>query len=147
MRPTPPDLRHAFTIVAEVAEPEVLEHRGEGTLEFIPITGGCVTGDITAAVLPGGGDWCLTRADGVFRVEACYLLRTDAGELVDVHNVGYLRHLPGETGDWTAMRYFQTTPVFRTASPRLQHLTSTVFVGRAHAGADEVSIDVFEVLA
>jgi hypothetical protein len=45
------------------------------------------------------------------------------------------------------MRYFQSTPVFRTVSPRLQHLTSTVFVGRAHAGAAATTIDVFEVLA
>lgn len=144
---TPPDLRHVFTIVAEVAPPEALEHRGDATLEYIPITGGQVTGTLTGTVVPGGGDWCLVRSDGVFRVEARYLIRTDAGDLVDVHNVGYLRHVEGETGDWTSMRYFQTTPVFRTASTRLQHLTNTVFVGRAHAGPDATTVDVFEVLA
>lgn len=144
---TPPVLRHVFTIVAEVAEPEVLERRGEDTLEFIPITGGRVTGTLIGTVVPGGGDWCLVRSDDVYRVEARYLIRTDAGELVDVHNVGYMRHVTGDTGDWTAMRYFQSTPVFRTASPRLQHLTNTVFVGRAHAGRTATSIDVFEVLA
>jgi hypothetical protein len=36
---TPPELCHVFTIVAEVAAAEVLEHRGDATLEFIPITG------------------------------------------------------------------------------------------------------------
>ena len=147
MSPTPPELRHVFTIVAEVAPPEPLEERGGATLEFIPITGGRVTGELTGTVLPGGGDWCLTRPDDVFRVEARYLIRTDAGELVDVHNVGYLRHVEGGTGDWTAMGYFQSTPVFRTVAPRLQHLTRTVHVGRAHAGPDAVTIDVFEVLA
>jgi len=147
MKPTPPDLRHAFTIVAEVAPSEALERRGDATLEYIPITGGRVTGDLSGTVLPGGGDWCLVRADGVFRVEARYLIRTDAGELVDVHNVGYLRHVAGDTGDWTAMRYFQSTPVFRTASPDLQHLTSTVFLGRAHAGPGATTVEVFEVLA
>ncbi|WP_088288280.1 DUF3237 domain-containing protein [Kineosporia sp. A_224] len=147
MTTTPPTLRHAFTIVAEVAPPEVLEHRGDATLEYIPITGGRVTGELSGTVLPGGGDWCLVRADGVFRVEARYLIRTDAGDLVDVHNVGYLRHVAGDTGDWTAMRYFQSTPVFRTASPDLQHLTSTVFVGRAHAGPGATTVEVFEVLA
>ena len=45
------------------------------------------------------------------------------------------------------MRYFQSAPAFRTASPRLQHLTSTVFAGRAHAGPDATTVDVFEVLA
>ena len=147
MTTTPPQLRHVFTIVAEVAAPEALEHRGDATLEFIPITGGRVSGELSGTVLPGGGDWCLVRADGVFCVEARYLVRTDAGELVDVHNVGYLRHLPGETGDWTAMRYFQSTPVFRAASPRLQHLTSTVYVGRARTGPGATTVDVFEVLA
>lgn len=147
MSPTPPDLRHVFTIVAEVAAPEALEHRGDATLEYIPITGGRVTGTLNGTVVPGGGDWCLVRADDVYRVEARYLIRTDEGELVDVHNVGYLRHVAGDTGDWTAMRYFQSTPVFRTASPRLQHLTSTVYVGRGHAGPDATTVEVFEVLA
>jgi hypothetical protein len=147
MSQTPPDLRHVSTIVAEVAPPEALEHRGDATLEFIPITGGTVTGELSGTVLPGGGDWCLVRSDGVFRVEARYLIRTDAGDLVDVHNVGYLRHVAGETGDWTAMRYFQSTPVFRTAAPRLQHLTSTVYVGRARSGPAATTVEVFEVLA
>jgi hypothetical protein len=144
---TPPDMRHAFTIVAEVTAPEVLERHGDASLEYIPITGGHVTGTLTGAVVPGGGDWCLVRSDGVFRVEARYLIRTDAGELVDVHNVGYLRHVAGETGDWAAMRYFQSTPVFRTVSPRLQHLTNTVFVGRGRTGPAATTVDVFEVLA
>lgn len=147
MSPTPPQLRHVMTIVAEVAPPEVLERRGDATLEFIPITGGSVTGELTGTVVPGGGDWCLVRGDGVFRVEARYLVRTDAGEVVDVHNVGYLRHVDGESGDWTAMRYFQSTPVFRTAAPGLQHLTRTVYVGRARSTPDATTVDVFEVLA
>jgi Protein of unknown function (DUF3237) len=147
MRPTPPGLHHVFTIVAEVAAPEVLEKHGDASLEYIPITGGNVTGTVNGTIVPGGGDWCLVRSDGVFRVEARYLIRTDAGELVDVYNVGYLRHVAGDTGDWTAMRYFQSTPVFRTASPRLRHLTNTVFVGRAHAGPAATTVDVFEVLA
>jgi len=147
MSPTPPLLRYAFTICAQVAAPVVLERHGDQTLEFIPITGGHVTGSLAGTVVPGGGDWCLVRSDGVFRVEARYLIRTDTGDVVDVHNVGYLRHVAGETGDWTAMRYFQSTPVFRTASPRLRHLTSTVFVGRAHSGPDATTVDVFEVLA
>ena len=92
----PPDLRHVFTIVAEVAPAEAIEHHGDATLEYIPITGGHVTGALTGTVVPGGGDWCLVRSDGAFRAEARYLIRTDAGELADVHNAGYRRH---DTGD------------------------------------------------
>jgi Protein of unknown function (DUF3237) len=100
MSPTPPDLRHAFTIVAaDVAAAEVLQRRGDATLEYVPITGGQVTGTLTGTAVPGGGDWCLVRSDGVLRVEARYLIRTDDVELVDVDNLGSLRHLAGDTGD------------------------------------------------
>lgn len=142
----PPELTYVFSIVAEVAAGLTLEERSDEHLELIPITGGVVTGPrLSGVVLAGGGDWCLGRNDGTFRVEARYLVRTDGGDVVDVHNVGFLRHLDGADGDWTSMGYFMSTPVFRTAAPDLQWLTRTVFVGRAHADGDRTRIDVHAV--
>jgi hypothetical protein len=144
--PEPPRLRYAFRITALVGPYESLERRDVEHLEFIPITGGTIEGDVTGQIIPGGGDWCLTRADEAYRVEARYLFRTDEGHIVDVVNVGILRHLDGESGGSKEMGYFQTTPVFRTAAPALQWLTRSVFVGRAVTRPDATTIDVLEVL-
>lgn len=129
-----------FTITALIAPPEPLVDRGD-RLDFIPITGGEVRGDLTGAVVPGGGDWCCTRSDGVVAVEARYLVRTASGGLVDVHNTGVLR--PAEDG---AAPYFLTTPRFRTVDPALHWLTATVFVGQAHVEGDRVVIEVAELV-
>ncbi|MGC8200826.1 DUF3237 family protein, partial [Salmonella enterica] len=72
MKPAP-SLRPCFTVVARVDPGIPLEKRGDDVLEFIPITGGPVTGDVEGEIIPGGGDWCLARADGSYDVEARYL--------------------------------------------------------------------------
>src|SRR5690349_627769 len=145
--PTAPALRFTFSIVAEVGAYLPLEQRDAEVLEFIPITGGTVTGDLRGQIIPGGGDWCLQRADEAFRVEARYLIRTDSGAIVDVENVGIVRHLPGARGVSEPMGYFQSTPRFRTTAPELQWLTRSVFVGRAIATEHDTTVDVFEVMA
>jgi hypothetical protein len=146
-RPVAPELRFAFTIVAEVGAYLPLEKRDAEVLEFIPITGGTVTGDIQGDILPGGGDWCLQRADEAFRVEARYLIRTHSGAIIDVENVGIVRHIAGGRGLSEPMGYFQSAPRFRTTAPELQWLTRSVFVGRAVANKHDTTVDVFEVLA
>lgn len=140
--PALPELKFAFTIVAEVDPGLPIERRGNDELEIIPITGGSVTGSINGVVHPGGADWCRQRAGGVFDVEARYWFRTDSGAIVDVVNVGHIA--PGE-GDRLSL--FMTTPVFRTVDPELQWLTQRVFVGRAEAFGTHTTIDVFEVVA
>lgn len=140
-----PALEYCFRIVAEVTPGLPIEARSTETLEFIPITGGPVTGRITGRVVPGGGDWCLSRADEGFNVEARYLIRTDDGDLIDVFNVGVLRHLEGVSGDSEQMGYFVTTPRFRTTAPGLQWLTRSVFVGRAAVHENDTTIDVYIV--
>ncbi|WP_341996580.1 DUF3237 family protein [Microbacterium sp. LWH7-1.2] len=142
-----PGLRFAFRIVAEVGAYLPLEQRDRELLEFIPITGGTVDGDVRGTIIPGGGDWCRTRADEAFDVEARYLVRTDSGAIIDVLNVGVVRHLAGGAGLAEPMGYFQSTPRFRTTAPDLQWLTRTVFLGRASANEHDTTIDVFEVLA
>ncbi|SIR81071.1 DUF3237 family protein [Microbacterium sp. RURRCA19A] len=136
-----PSLRPCFTITARVDPGIPVERRGDDVLEFIPITGGPVSGDIEGEIIPGGGDWCLVRADGSYDVEARYLIRTADGDVIDVVNVGVVRPPEGDRAE-----YFLTTPRFRTVAPALQWLTRSMFVGRAHAHADSTAIDVYEVL-
>ncbi|MDQ0728827.1 DUF3237 family protein [Microbacterium sp. W4I20] len=140
-----PHLRFVFRIVAEVGSYLPLQKRDAELLEFIPIVGGTVDGEVSGTVVAGGGDWCVTRADDAYDVEARYLIRTDGDQIVDVVNVGVVRHLPGGTGE--AMGYFQSTPRFRTTAPDLQWLTRSVFVGRGVTNPDNATIDIFEVQA
>ncbi|MEX8059240.1 MULTISPECIES: DUF3237 domain-containing protein [unclassified Microbacterium] len=137
-----PSLRPCFTVVARVDPAIPLEKRGDDTLTFIPITGGPVSGDIEGEIVPGGGDWCLERADGSYDVEARYLIRTTSGDVIDVVNVGVVR--PSEADE---EEYFLTTPRFRTVAPSLHWLTRSMFVGKAYAHAGDTTIDIFEVLS
>ncbi|MCY1716188.1 DUF3237 domain-containing protein [Microbacterium sp. SL62] len=137
-----PSLRPCFTVVARVDPAIPLEKRGADTLTFIPITGGPVSGDIEGEIVPGGGDWCLERADGSYDVEARYLIRTTSGDVIDVVNVGVVR--PSEADE---EEYFLTTPRFRTVAPSLHWLTRSMFVGKAYAHAGDTTIDIFEVLS
>jgi len=137
-----PSLRPAFTVVARVDPAIPLENRGTDVLTFIPITGGPVTGDIEGEIIPGGGDWCLQRADGSYDVEARYLIRTSDGQVIDVVNVGVVRPPEGDEEE-----YFLTTPRFRTVAPSLQWLTRSMFVGTASAHAGDTTIEIFEVLS
>lgn len=144
-RPKP---RFRFRIVAEVAPFEPIDEAASGELGFIPITGGTVTGDLTGTVVGSGGDWCLIKSPGTYRVEARYGIRTATGAYIDVFNTGILTrpeegaHTPGRSGE-----YFMTTPIFRTADASLAWLTRSVFIGHAVAGDGATSIDIFEVLA
>ncbi|AZS44294.1 DUF3237 domain-containing protein [Microbacterium oleivorans] len=138
--PVPPALRFSFRIVARVDPGIPLERRGDDVLDYIPITGGPVSGDVEGEIVPGGGDWCVARADGTYDVEARYLIRTTDGHVIDVYNVGVVR--PSTDGP----EYFQSTPRFRTVAPELQWLTRSIFVGRAHASGEATTVDIFEVL-
>lgn len=143
-----PALRYRFRIVAEVAPDISIDTSANGELVFIPITGGPVTGDLSGSIVAGGGDWCLNRSPGTYRVEARYGIRSEAGSYIDVYNVGILTR-PEEGADTPGRpaEYFLTTPVFRTSDPQLAWLTQTVFVGHATATGSATTIDVFEVLA
>lgn len=144
--PTHPGLRFSFRIVADVDHPIPLEKRDAEELVYLPIVGGTVEGDLVGEVLTGGADWARVRADETFALEARYLFRTSESEVVDVVNVGYLRHDEGRNGPMEEMTYFRCTPRFRTAAPRLQWLTRSVFVASARTFVTRSVIDVYEVL-
>ena len=143
-----PALRYRFRIVAEVAPDIPIDAAGGGELDFIPITGGRVTGDVRGEIISGGGDWCLLKAPGSYRVEARYGVRTESGSYLDVYNVGILTR-PDEGADTPGRthEYFVTTPVFRTTDPALAWLTRSVFIGHASAGDGATSLDIYEVMA
>ncbi|HZJ40596.1 MAG TPA: DUF3237 domain-containing protein [Demequina sp.] len=141
---SPAGLRFAFTILAEIAAERVLQKRDRGAVVFYPITGGRVEGEVAGTIVTGGGDWATARSDLRMNVEALYQFTTDSGALVDVFNVGVLRHTDP---DAEIIDYFVTSPVFQTADPGLQWLTRSTFVGNARSVDGDIVIDVFEVMS
>ncbi|MBW8486877.1 DUF3237 domain-containing protein [Actinomadura parmotrematis] len=148
-----PALSFAFEIRARVA-PSLDVARGGPVTEFTPITGGTVAGPrLTGTVLAGGGDWSSTsRADGVCRLEARYLIRADDGAVIDIVNRGFYRPDAGTAaqrdGDLTVAAdglYFRTSPVFHTDAPAHRWLAETVFVGLARDEDDVIAIRLYAV--
>jgi hypothetical protein len=90
-----------------------------------PIVGGAFVGkDIRGSVVPGGGDFPVTRPDGVTVVDALYRLRTDDGATIIIHNKGI--SIPGEQAG--APRRYRLTPEFTAPRGKYDWLNKNVFV-------------------
>ncbi len=89
----PPKLELVMKIVVTCASPEAVaptsaSKDGERQ-EIWPILGGRFFGkNIRGTVVPGGGDFPVTRPDGVEVIDALYRLRTDDGVTIIIHNKG-----------------------------------------------------------
>jgi uncharacterized protein DUF3237 len=148
----PPPLTHALHLEVEVGAPLEVGVLSSGLRRVVPILGGTVSGLFSGRVLPGGADFQLIRTETETEVEARYVLQSDEGELVTVDNRG-LR--TGSAADIARLRrdepvdpariYFRSSPRFETASPRLAHLMSRIFVGVGTRHPRSVAFDVFEV--
>jgi len=140
---TTPNLEFAFEVRAQVGPPMDL-----GTHRRVPIIGGTFEGPrLRGQVLPGGSDRQVTRADGAVELKARYTLETDHGEQISVVNRGIrvaspevIEKLKAGIPVDPALVYCRTTPLFITAAPALQWLTSSVFVGSADRYPSEVVI-------
>ena len=124
-----------------------------GRRRIIGITGGEFSGPrLAGRVLPGGADWQVVRSDGGTVLEARYTVRTTAGALVYVRNVGVRCGPPevlarlgrGEPVD-PASYYFRTTPRFETGAPAHAWLNDVIAVGSAVRRADAVVLDFYVV--
>src|SRR6187402_3104491 len=95
--PPPPPLVFAFELRAKVGDPVVIGEVPHGLRRIIAITGGTAIGpQFNAVVVPNSGaDWQVIQPDGFSELDTRYTLRTTAGELVYVQNVG-IRHAPPE---------------------------------------------------
>jgi hypothetical protein len=152
--PVPPALEFAFEVRAEVADPTVLGEVPGGLRRIIDITGGSFEGpNIRGTLVPGGADWQLIREDGFTVVDARYTLRTEAGHLIYVSNLG-IRHAPpdvmarlnaGQEVD-PADVYFRAVPTFEAAAPELEWLMRSIFVATGERYPNGVIIRFFRVL-
>src|SRR4051794_13984550 len=100
----------------------------QGKRVTYPVVGGQFEGErLRGKVLPGGGDWTLTRADGVIELDLRITLETDDGALIYMTFAG-LRD--------DAHSYFHTLPRFETAAPKYAFLNRLLAVGTGEIAAD-----------
>ena len=138
----------------EVGAPIEIGKVAAGVRRVIPIVGGRCTGRaFSARVLPGGADFQLIVSETMARLEARYVLETDAGDRIYVHNDAVRTAAPavmarlvrGEPVD-PAEVYFRCLPRFECATPALAWIGERVFVGVGVRRPATVVMRFFEVL-
>lgn len=151
--PVTPRLDYLCRATVRLAPPQEVGVTPRGERRVIPIIGGTVVGQrLNGAILPGGADWQIVRADGAAVLDARYTVQTDDGALIYVSNRG-LRHGPaevltrlrrGEAVD-PAAYYFRTVPTFETGSPAHAWLNNLVAIGSGVRAADAVILDFYAI--
>ena len=149
-----PRLTPFADLTVQVAAPIEVGAVGHGQRRVIPILGGsCVARDWSARVLAGGADFQLIVNERMARLEARYVLETDAGDRIYVQNDAVRTAAPevmaklirGELVD-PADVYFRCAPRFETASPALARIMERVFLGTGLRRPDAVVMRFFEVV-
>ncbi len=103
---------------SESMGPEVNAADGERN-RLWPIVGGWFWGNgISGTVIPGGGDFPVTRPDGVTVIDALYRLQTDDGYQIIIHNKG-LAYPNGS---------YRLAPVFNVTGDKYAWLRDSTFV-------------------
>jgi hypothetical protein len=149
----PPLLERFADLEVEVGSPIEVGAVAGGLRRLIPITGGrCRGRGFVARVLPGGADFQLVTSATVARLEARYVLETEAGERIYVVNdairsappavmARLVRGEPVDPGDV----YFRCVPRFETSAPALAWIAERVFVGVGVRRPSTVEMRFFEV--
>lgn len=149
-----PALQRFADLSVQVAAPIEVGAVGHGTRRVIPILGGsCTARDWTARVLPGGADFQLIVNERMARLEARYVLETDAGDRIYVHNdavrtaapevmARLVRGEPVEPADV----YFRCAPRFEASAPALAWMMERVFLGTGLRRPNDVVMRFFEVM-
>ena len=92
-------MRAYVDLTVEVGRPIEVGTAPHGMRRVIPILGGrCTTPDWSARVLAGGADFQLIVNERMARLEARYVLETDAGDRIYVHNDAIRTAAPGGDG-------------------------------------------------
>jgi hypothetical protein len=149
-----PALAHFADLAVEVGAPIEIGRVASGVRRIVPIVGGrCRGRGFEARVVPGGADFQLLPSETMARLEARYVLETDAGDRIYVQNDAIrtapaavmARLVRGEPVDPGEV-YFRCVPRFETAAPALAWITERVFVGVGARRPTLVEMRFFEVM-
>lgn len=92
--------------------------------EIWPIVGGRFEGPrLRGSVVPGGGDFPVTRPDGIEVVDAFYRLKTDDGVTIIIHNKGF-GYPPDAGHPWR----YRLIPEFTAPGGRYDWLNKSIFL-------------------
>ena len=137
-----------------VSPPQKLGAVPHGTRIIAPITSGTFEGPrLRGKVLPGGGDWTLSRSDSVLELDLRITLETDDGALISMTSFG-LRHGPpevlaalarGESVD-PSKYYFRTAPRFETSAPSYAFLNRLIAIASGDRRATGPIYTINEIL-
>jgi hypothetical protein len=157
LHPCTPRLEHAFTISIQLSKPYWVKPAARGdTRAAIYAAQGVVEGPrLNGRVVPmSGGDFPLTRPNGVIDFDARYLLEADDGAIIYLENRGYRwarnpaaadkmqRNEPVGFDDY----YMRVTPRFDAPAGPHEWLSKHVFVGVAEKIPGANRIHYFVVL-
>jgi len=148
-----PGLEFVCELRVAVSEAMELGVTQNGKRRVIPITGGTVSGPkLNGRILNCGADWQRVREDGVAILDAQYLIETEDGVLIEVHNVGNRYGAPEvmarvAAGDAVAKSeyYFRTVPQFEVSAPQYQWMRQNIFLCSGERKLDAVILEIWMV--
>jgi len=125
----PVKLELVMQLVVTCTDPETVggsaDSKDGKRTEIWPIIGGRFEGrGIRGIVVAGGGDFPVTRPDGVEVVDALYRLKTDDGVTIIIHNRGLAYPQGKGAGDW----HYRLAPEFIAPQGKYQWLNSHLFI-------------------
>ena len=132
-----PEYEYLGTLKVETGTRTVVENGPQGTRTIVQIVGGRFEGPrIKASVQTPAGDWITNRADGTYKLDVRFTLRTDDGALILVTYNGV-----GQTT--SAGASLRAAPLFETGDSRYNWLTRLQAVAVGERVGTAVSYDVY----
>lgn len=143
-----------YSVTIQVGEMQDIGNAFRGHRNIVKSKGGAFEGPkLKGTVLPGGGDWFLTRPDGVAEGDVRDTYKTDEGDLIYVY---YRAIMDLSPSTWERIfknepvdpseYYFRATPCFETGSKKYEWLNRTVAVATGKFLPGGLSYDVFALL-
>ncbi|MBI3047886.1 MAG: DUF3237 domain-containing protein [Acidobacteria bacterium] len=135
--PGAPAMEYLGTLRVETGTRTVVENGPQGTRTIVQITGGRFEGPRLKATVQGpAGDWITNRADGSYKLDVRFTMRTDDGALILVTYNGV-----GETTSTGAK--LRAAPLFETGDPRYTWLTRLQAVSVGERAGTAVRYEVY----
>jgi hypothetical protein len=118
-----------------------------------PVTGGSFVGErLNGAVLPGGNDWVVNRADGVMVIDVRLTLKTDDNALIYLSYQGrflaepdamerFSKGIPLDPSEYSLAMVAR----FECGDPRYDWLNNVIAVGTGERTATGPIYSVFEI--
>lgn len=148
-------LNYVMRIDVDLAEPYDVGKVPDGYRRVLPIVGGTFSGErLRGTVISGGADWNMVRSDEVMTLRAEYLLKTDDGILIGIHNQGMVRGALGRMDEVTAASdHIDASGLYTRMSSRYEApegaydwLNKSIFVGvmLPPESLAKVSMEIYE---